>query len=65
MLSCAGAMLELIVDVDMHLMLEKGIRCGISTVSQKYAKANSQGQHPMPDQLQSREAQQLHHIPVY
>ena len=34
--------LELIIDVDMYLMVENGIRGGISMISQKFAKANNQ-----------------------
>ena len=35
------AQLELIDDIDIYLMVEKGIRGGISVITHKYVKANN------------------------
>ena len=41
MLKYSGVHLELITDKDKYLMIEKGVRGGISVISQKFAKANN------------------------
>ena len=44
MLRMTKVTLELLTDLDMHLMVEKGIRGGISTISNKYGIANNKYQ---------------------
>ena len=41
LLKRTGVDLELLMDMDMHLMIERGMRGGISMVSQRHAKANN------------------------
>ena len=41
MLKMTGRKLDLILDIDMHLFIEKGMRGGISYISKRYSKANN------------------------
>ena len=41
MLKITGVELELIVDIDMHLFIEKGMRDGISYIAKRHSKANN------------------------
>ena len=41
MLKMTGVRLEKIVDIDMYLFIEKGVRGGISYIAKRYAKANN------------------------
>ena len=40
-LKMTGQKLELFMDLDMHLFIEKGLRGGISTITNRYSKANN------------------------
>ena len=40
-LKMTGMRLEKIVDIDMYLFIEKGLRGGISYIAKRYAKANN------------------------
>ena len=41
MLKMSGIELELILEIDTHLLIEKGMRSGISYVSKTHSKANN------------------------
>ena len=41
MLKMTGMRLEKILDIDMYLFIEKGLRGGISYIAKRYAKANN------------------------
>ena len=41
MLKMTGINLELIIDIDMYLMVEKGLREGVSYIANRYSKPNN------------------------
>ena len=41
MLKMTGINLELITDIDMYQMVEKGLRCGVSYIANRYSKPNN------------------------
>ena len=41
MLKMSGVRLEKIVDIDMYLFIEKGLRRGISYIAKRYRKGNN------------------------
>ena len=36
----AGVTLELMTDIDMFQFIEKGVRCGVSYITQRHSEAN-------------------------
>lgn len=40
-LSMTGVQLQLLLDLDMHLFIEKGIRGGVAMISHRFAQANN------------------------
>ena len=41
MLKTTGVKLEKVVDIDMYIFIEKGLRGGISYIAKRYSKANN------------------------
>ena len=52
MLKLTKVKLDLLTDYDMHMMIESGIRGGISMIAHRYAKANNKY---LPDYDESKE----------
>ena len=54
MLKYTNIELDLITDMDMYLMVEKGIRGGISQISHRYAESNYPGMETYDDKKQKK-----------
>ena len=58
LLKKTGAELELLTDLDMHLMIERGMRGGISMASKRYAR----GEKPEGRRIRPNPNDKLHHV---
>ena len=59
MLKLTDVKLDLLTDYDMHMMIESGIRGGISMIAHRYAKANNKY---LPDYDESQESSYLTYL---
>ena len=59
MLKLTKVKLDLLTDYDMHMMIESGIRGGISMIAHRYAKANNKY---LPDYDEAKENSYITHL---